>query len=280
MKKFLLLLAVLLSVSFSWAHPAIGIVKDSKGNIYYSDTKQVWKVDRNGKQTVVVPNIHTHELFMDSDDNLYGEHLWYKGESNTWSHYVWCLKKTGELVKVKGPQEGFLSDYSFVRDNAGNMYWVERFKTSRFKKKTPGGKVTTIAENNYRDIRWMYATPAGVLYFVNHHDLYKIDTKGTVTLLAKNLADNGVPADKIPSNDIFGIWTDADQNVYCAVSSDKAVKKITPAGVVSRVAETTGLWTPTGGVFDNNGNLWLLECNVQNEQRVRKIVRGAIGIKK
>jgi len=31
------------------AHPGIGIVKDSKGNIFYTDLKQVWKISPDGK---------------------------------------------------------------------------------------------------------------------------------------------------------------------------------------------------------------------------------------
>lgn len=32
-----------------WAHPGIGIVMDSKGNVFYTDLKQVWKIDPLGK---------------------------------------------------------------------------------------------------------------------------------------------------------------------------------------------------------------------------------------
>ena len=61
------------------AHPGIGIVKDSKGNIYYTDLKNVLKYSSDGKIVIVVPGVHTHELYIDGKDNLYGEHLWYEG---------------------------------------------------------------------------------------------------------------------------------------------------------------------------------------------------------
>ena len=90
------------------AHPGIGIVKDSKGNIYYTDLENVWKISLDGNKSKVVSNVHTHELYMDERGNLYGEHLWYNGESqNTWGHYDWCLKNTGELVKVSIQQKAF-----------------------------------------------------------------------------------------------------------------------------------------------------------------------------
>lgn len=279
MKKLILLLTQLVLTYTLLAHPAIGIVKDSKGNIYYSDTEKIWKITPDSKRTIAVPNVHTHELFMDNQDNLFGEHLWYNGEqSNTWGHYVWCLKNTGEVIKVQGPAEGFLTDYSFIRDAAGNMYWVERFTTSRFKKKSIDGTITTIATGKFRDIRWMYATSEGIVYFIDFHDLYKIDAAGTITLLAKKLVDNNLPPYTPSSHDVFGIWTDKEGNVYCAITSDKVVKKVTPAGVITKIAFSTTPWTPTGGVFDNEGNLWLLECNAVNEQRARKISKEQLAL--
>ena len=33
-------------LSWASAHPSVSILMDSKGNVYYSDLKQVWKIDR------------------------------------------------------------------------------------------------------------------------------------------------------------------------------------------------------------------------------------------
>ena len=72
MKRLLFCLLPILA----YAHPGIGIVKNSKGIIYYSDLQQVWKIE-NGLKTIAVPGVHSHELYMDSADNLYGEHVIY-----------------------------------------------------------------------------------------------------------------------------------------------------------------------------------------------------------
>ena len=77
----IILISLLAPVKESFAHPGIGIVKDRKGNIYYTDLKQVWKIDKSGTKTMVVNNVHSHELYMDAEDNLYGEHLWYNGKN-------------------------------------------------------------------------------------------------------------------------------------------------------------------------------------------------------
>lgn len=69
MKKLFFLIFLLPAIG--QAHPGVGIVKDSKGNIFYTDLKQVWKIS-NGIKAVVLPNVHTHELYIDKNDNLYG----------------------------------------------------------------------------------------------------------------------------------------------------------------------------------------------------------------
>jgi streptogramin lyase len=45
-----------------WGHPGIGIVEDSNGGVFYTDLKQVWRIDPAGNKSVVVRNVHTHEL--------------------------------------------------------------------------------------------------------------------------------------------------------------------------------------------------------------------------
>lgn len=273
MKKLITLFWVLSFGYVLMAHPGIGIVKDKRGNIYYTDLNQVWKIDKSGNKSVIVPNVHTHELYMDSADNLFGEHLWYNGEqSATWGHYVWCLKSDGSLVKIKRPSPGFLEDYSFVRDGEGNMYWAQRWKISRIVKKTPSGSIVTLAERKFKDIRWMYATPGGILYFIDLNDLYKIDNNGKLTLLAKSLEETSAGStDNSLKHNIFGIWPDKANNIYIAVTGGKLVKKITPGGKVSVLMRSSGGWSPVSGLFDDDNNLWLLETNKRNEIRARKI---------
>jgi hypothetical protein len=274
MKKIVLLLILFFSVTSGSAHPGIGIVCDSKGNIYYTDLKQVWKITPDGKKSVVVPNVHTHELYIDANDDLYGEHLWYNGEKlNTWGYYIWCLRHDGTLTKVKESTEGFRTDYSFVRDSAGNMYWVEQFTASRFKKKAPDGTITTIAEGKFRDIRWSYCTKNGIYYFIDLDRLYKLTPDGKFTLITDKLDDAptvlGFLNDK--RHRVYGIWTDTQDNIYVALLAAKKVKRISPDGTVQTVVHTREPWSPTGGVFDKEGNMWLLEGSITNECRARKI---------
>ena len=275
MKKLITVILPVVFWNIVFAHPGIGIVKDSHGNIYYTDLQQVWKIDKAGKKAVIVPNVHTHELYMDSANNLFGEHLWYNGERlNTWGHYVWCLKKDGSFEKIKGPSPGFLQGYSFVRDGDGNMYWAEHWKISRIIKKTPADSVITLAEGKFKDIRWMYATKDGTLYFIDLTDLYKINKNKELILMAEGIEENSAGSrNNSLKHYIFGIWPDNANNIYIAVMGDNLVKRITPAGNVSTYIRSSGGWSPVNGLFDDEDNLFLMETNSLNEVRVRKITK-------
>ena len=279
--KNILLFCLLLGIPvIGLAHPGIGIVRDSKGNIFYTDLKQVWKIGIDGRKTIAVPNVHSHELFLDANDDLYGEHLWYNGERlNTWGHFVWRLHANGKLDTVINPTQGFLENYSFVRDAKGNMYWVERFKVSKFKKKTPEGSVQTIAEGKFKDIRWMHATATGALYFMDLVDLYLIEPGQPAKLVAEDISSstNLFAPFTDSKHDIMGIWTDKEDNIFVANFSGQVVKKISIEGTVTKIAFSTAPWSPTGGLFDEKGNLWLLEYSVTNEARVRKIIANDLG---
>jgi hypothetical protein len=253
------------------AHPGIGIVVDSKDNIYYTDLGQVWRIGPDGTKSVVVPNVHTHELFIDARDNLFGEHLWYEGDrTRKWRHFVWKRAPDGRVTRVVPAREGFLQNYSFVRDGRGTMYWPDR-ERSLIRKKSADGVVSVHASASFRDIRWMAATANGTLYVIDRTDLLRIDPAGRVQTLARDLSR---PRRFLPPGDrhaLFGIWTDRAGNAYVADYAEREVHRIDLYGRVSIVAESTLPWGPTGGVFDRGGNLWLLEYSLTNQVRVRKV---------
>lgn len=278
MKRFFISnLLFLISISTT-AHPGIGIVKDSRGNIYYTDLKQVWKISLDGTRKIVVKGVHTHELFIDKNDNLVGEHLWYNGEKlDTWGHYLWRLNREGILDTIIRPAAGFLENYSFCRDSLGNMYSVQRFRPkSKIIKAASNGTVTILAEKEFKDIRWMFVTPGGILYFVDLTDLYKIEN-GNVILIASSLEERTSLFEYSDlQHNVYGIWNDAHENIYVAILGGQVVKKITPSGKVSDIVYSKNLWRPCSGVFDNNDDLWLMETNAVNEVRVRMISKNEL----
>lgn len=268
--RFAFAACVFLLAAPALAHPPVSVVFDSRGNVYYSDLTHVWRVSPNGTKSIVVRNVHTHELCIDADDNLYGEHLWYEGEAtDEWGHYVWRRSPDGRITKVIPPRKGFLQNYSFVRDAYGNMYWADRYR-KEIRMRTPNGRYYPVARG-MRDVRWMHATPDGTIYLVDKRDLLRV-RRGRVTVLVPNLAGSRFLRPDIGTRHaIMGIWTDADENVYVADYAHGEVKRITQNGRMSTVYESRFPWSPTGGGFAPNGDLWVLETSVTNAVRVRRV---------
>jgi hypothetical protein len=289
MRRLLGLGAVLLAAALPvLAHPGVGIVMDSRGNVYYTDLKQVWRIAPDGTKSVAVLDVHTHELYVDAEDNLYGEHLWYEGEAtDKWGHYVWRLSAQGKLEKIIPPRAGFRDDYrdfSFVRDRAGNMYWPERdLRPVLIRKRAPEGKTTDYgAEAGLTDVRWMTATPEGTVYFIDQVDLVRLTPDGQVTRAARNLKER--PwwqrwVDSLPGfknllgsrHFLMGLWADTRGNVYVAAAGAGKVLRVGPDGRVEVAAESSLGWSPTGGLVAPNGELWLLEYGGGFSARVRRL---------
>jgi len=263
--------ACLLFATSMLAHPPVSVVIDSRGNVYYSDLEQVWRIAPNGTKSVAVPNVHTHELFLDAHDNLYGEHTWYEGDATKkWGHYVWRRDAAGRVVKVIPNTEGFRRNYSFVRDRAGNMYFGD-LEGKTVTKRTPAGKNEILARG-FRDIRWMSVLPDGTLDFTDAGDVVRITPDKRLTRLARGLAkDSLLRPHASGRHAIQGIWHDRAGTIYLADSAHAQVKRVTNDGKVSVVAESTPPWTPSGGAFAPNGDLLVLEYSVTNQVRVRRM---------
>ncbi len=271
--KILMFILVVLPFMGS-AHPGIGMVKDNKNNIYYTDLQQVWKIS-NGQKTIVVPGVHTHELYIDKDDNLYGENMLGGSEtSNKFFHYLWRLQPNGDLDTLEDLREAYINiDFSLARDLYGNEYYIKQFlkrpDTNHIYKKYPGGKEVVLARGNFKGVTWLHPQKDESLLFVLHNNVYRVSKDGVVKELAKNIA-NEKPSFAFSGNSktVWGVWQDDSNNVYVAVFSDQAVKKINSQGEVSDHYKTKGNWAPLYGLFDNKNRLWVLESSDKNEVRV------------
>ena len=268
--KRLFALFVLAAATVS-AHPGVGNIIDSRGNIFYTDLNHVWRIAADGNRSIAVPNVHAHELCTDAKDNLYGEHLWYNGERlDTWGSRVWRRSADGRVVDIVPAHAGF-NDYSFVRDATGNSY-VAAHEQKEIRKRTPDGHTITIARGHFRDIRWMTVSPDGIVYFIDTADLIRVTPEGRVATVAKNLSDPSVFLPWVGSRHrLMGLWLDTKGNVYVADYGGRNVKRVDRAGGVSIVARSPYPWSPTGGVFDRAGNLWLLEYAPTNAARARRV---------
>jgi hypothetical protein len=269
-------MAVVLSlvVSVALAHPGIGLVEDSKGNVFYTDLAKVWKISPDGKKSVALNNVHTHELFLDENDNLFGEHLWYNGEqADTWGHYVWKFTHGGKFQKVIPDTEGFLSDYSFVRDHFGRMYWADRSgKCQHVVRKNKDNTTTILGDKCLEDVRWMTSAGDGMIYLVDKQDLKKVDTQGKVIILAKSIPDKKLSQFMVNEPHSLGAVTlDNDNNIYVADFSGRQVNRIERDGTTAVVYETSIPWSPMALVVAKNGDFLILETSLTNAVRVERV---------
>jgi hypothetical protein len=259
------------------AHPGWGIVVDDKGTVFYTDLKQVWRIGADGREAIAVPNVHTHELYLNSAGTLYGEHLWYDGATAKWGHYLWEL--TGGKVVRHAPQEGLRADESFVRDRSGAMYWLEG---SRILKRAPGGATVEVASIARRPDTQGEA-PGGILalgrdgavYLASAGDLLRVTPAGQTVRLATGLNEHVWTAFTIqPRHYIMGLAVDPESNVYVANSGARKVKKVARDGKVSVVLSAHFPWSPTG-IAIRNGEVYVLEyTDFGGSARVRKLSAG------
>jgi sugar lactone lactonase YvrE len=259
----------------AFAHPGVGIVEDSRGNVYYTDLNQIWKVAPDGSKSIAVAGVHSHELYLDREDNLFGEHLWYEGEdTDRWAHYVWRLSPDGNLTQVIPETEGFLPGYSFVRDGSGTMYWAERDEKVVLKKRTAGGEIVAHSEGEFHDPSWITATVGGVLYLMDGGDLIRVSSDGEVAKLAVKLSSKTPPpADVAERFYHMGLWTDSEENIYVAIYREQAVVRVSPDGDISIVTRSAEPWSPTGGICARDGALWILEESIDQGSPVSRVRR-------
>jgi len=71
----------------------------------------------------------------------------------------------------------------------------------------------------------------------------------------------------------MGLWLNTEGSVYVAVARERLVLRVNSDGKTEVVARSVEPWSPSGGMFDREGNLWLLEYDSSNEVRVRRLDR-------
>jgi hypothetical protein len=243
------------------AHPGTGVVRDRQGNVYYTDLVHIWRIAPDGRKSIAVRDVHSHELTLDREGNLLGEDSKYLG-GERWRHRVWKRTPDGRVTDVVPWTDGFWRDYGLVHDAAGAHYWVncpERVCTIR--KRTPEGRTTVVAPTARFNgqINWMAAGPNGSLYVIDAGALRVITREGLLTTVKETLGESP-----------FGLWPDGS-DVLVAVYGDRAVKRISPEGRATVAARTPAPWGPSGVTVAPNGDLWILEYSTANEARVRRV---------
>jgi hypothetical protein len=254
------------------AHPPIGLVYDGLNTIYYTDLDHIWKLDtRTGISEIYRENIHSHELFLDEEGNLYGEHYWYAESEGQFKNYLWKISINSIFQIIRDEQIGENKDFSFVKDSNFSNYKV--VKTSKRFQIVKSDSISKQIWHNAQlnDPSWSSVNKNKELLFVDFPKIYRAN-QSQLIVLAKDASAYRFPFNiQDDKHNIYGLWTDQDNNTYTAVYGGRQIKKIDANGNISRIYTSSFLWSPVNGVFDKNGDLWVMECRIGGAIRIKRI---------
>lgn len=177
------------------------------------------------------------------------------------------IAPNGTITTIAGGNTGFAGDggqasaalisrpAGLAFDSAGNLYFADS-GNRRIRKITPAGVITTIAGNGARGhagdggnalnasfatVNGLAVDAAGNVYVTDTpaQRVRKITPAGLISTFAGN-GDPGFSGDNGPGasaqlNTPSGLDTDAAGNLYIADSLNQAIRKVTPAGVISTI---------------------------------------------
>jgi len=215
------------------AHPSVSVVVAPDGRVYFSDLEKVWVLEPNGTFRVAVPDVHTHELRLGGDGSLYGEDVRNRGD--VYRARYWRLTPAGQLEYVTDWIAGHPNDIGFplMEPADTDHYWV----------RLTGGEVRLIRRD------------------------------GTVRVLAENLIERTEDFDWLQDRHaLMKPWTDPQGRVYVPIYAGQKIVRLSGNGAPPEVVFTSESgWSPTGGVFEADGTLWIQEWGRRNQPRLRRI---------
>lgn len=236
----------------------MGVSIDAAGNLYVADSgnNKIRKITPNG---VVSTLAGTTQGYQDG---------------------------TGTIAKFNNPT-------SVANDSSGNVYVADK-TNQKIRKITPSGYVTTFVGTS-----GLFSAPTGIAIDANNN-VYVADSSITKSLISKitpngvvtTLAGNGnvnSPVDGQSTSASFrspeGITVDKNGNVYVADTDNSLIRKITPSGYVTTVANnltqpwdnTDGalakFYKPAGVVTDATGNVYISDTGTH---RIRKLTTNGL----
>lgn len=266
--------ATALLTAHAQAHPAWGIAVDRQAQVYFSDIETIWKIDAQGRVSVLRAkgDRHTHDLNIDEAGNLYGADNSYEPATKRFFSAVWKMTPAGNFSYLLSPTENPPKGTSIWRDRDGNTYHATNYPERELLvlKRTPNSEVTVLVGNTNAARKYRQGVPYslggmafgadGMLYFVHGANVSKVTMSGTLTALARNLVLEKTSGDSAAGSptQLFGIAVDAQGNAFVADHGNRRVLKIGPDGQSTTLIRAEESWFPTG-VALRGSELYILE---------------------
>jgi streptogramin lyase len=269
-------LAVMWFAEVAAAHPPVSVVMDSRGFVYYSDLQNVWRISPTGARTIAVIGVHTHQLYVDVQNRLYGEDATNDDATGQPYHRVWRLDPDGSLTDVIPRRAGYLWDYGdfgFVRDRMGVAYVLRHSGGPALVRVGATGRVTrtTLPRS---EPGFALPTPDDRVVITAGRDLLRAEPRRQQAAVWKaDLA--GLTPRVVEVEDrhaLLGLWRDPQGRIYVAAYAGAAVIRIEVDGEASVVARSPEGWAPSGGMVGPDESLWLLEMSSEGQVRVRRLM--------
>lgn len=268
--------AVLTFAGAAVAHPAVSVVMDSRGFVYYSDLQNVWRISPTGTRTIAVIGVHTHQLYVDAENRVYGEDATNDDATGRPYHRVWRLDPDGTLTDVIPRRAGYLSDYGdfgFVRDRMGVAYVLQQSGGSALVRVGATGRVTRITLPR-DEPAFALPTPDDRVVITAGWDLLRADPRRQQATVWKSNLSRLTPrvVEAADRHALLGLWLDGEGRIHVASYAGAAVIRLDHGGQATVVARSPEGWSPTGGMFGPDSSLWLLEFSTSGQARVRRIL--------
>jgi streptogramin lyase len=232
------------------AHPGSGIVVDSQGNVFFTDTGQgIWKIAPSGRvSSQEGPAFHW--MAIDPRSRLGTARLPKLEEPSA------TITRIGT-----NPTLVLSSDFPLTTAPDGALIYPEFGSDERLRvyRVTPSEGRTVLATlpagADGKELRWlngMAAGPDGSIYFSENAAVRRIDSGGTVSTIARDIMVPGCA--RIPEASerlgpmLRGLDITADGSIYVAASACSTLLKISPQGEVRSVFRSEAPWSPTGVV--------------------------------
>ena len=183
----------------------------------------------------------------------------------------------------------FNNPYGIAVDPSGNLY-VADYGNNAIKKITPAGVVSTFYSTGLINPQGVATDAAGNIYISDsgNNRILKATSAGVAAVYAGTGSVgfiNGAAVSTATFNDPAGLVLDAAGNVYVADYGNNAIRKITPAGVVSTLAgsgtagatnataTSASFRNPYGIAIDQSGNLFVAD---EGNNLIRKVTSAGV----
>lgn len=236
------------------AHPQWGVAADRRGQIYFSDIKNVWKVAADGSVSIFRKggDWHTHDINVDENDNLYGADNSYDPTTKKFYGGIWKMTPGGAFSWIVPMAETLPTGTGIWKDARGNTYHVISTPGSppTLVSRSISGKLTVLSGSERTARSYRQSSPYsggmafgrdGTLFFTVGSAVFKASPAGTIQNLTGDIPKAGGTATML-----LGLAVDDQSNIFVADWGNRRVLKIMANGQQTSVLNCDGTWYPTG----------------------------------